>query len=99
MESLLFIATVGPTELGIILLIVLLLFGASKLPKLARSLGQAQREFRTGLNEDVKNSNATSRDNTKDTAGADTEKAHDSGADTEKSLSSSNEPTESDTAE
>ena len=34
----------GP-ELFIILLIVLLLFGGTKLPGLARSLGQAKREF------------------------------------------------------
>ena len=35
----------GPTELLIVLVIVLLLFGAAKLPKLARSMGEAQREF------------------------------------------------------
>lgn len=34
-----------------ILLIVLLLFGASRVPKLARSLGQAGKEFKTGLKE------------------------------------------------
>ena len=39
----------GPTELIIVLLIVLLLFGAAKLPKLARSMGEAQREFKEGL--------------------------------------------------
>ncbi len=38
----------GPWELLIILVIVLLLFGGAKLPKLARSLGEAQREFRKG---------------------------------------------------
>jgi sec-independent protein translocase protein TatA len=32
----------GPTELIIILLIVLLIFGGAKLPKLARSMGPAQ---------------------------------------------------------
>jgi sec-independent protein translocase protein TatA len=32
-------------ELLVVLLIVLVLFGGSKLPQLARSLGQAQREF------------------------------------------------------
>ena len=41
----------GPAELIIILLIVLLVFGGTKLPKLARSLGQAQKEFKTGLKE------------------------------------------------
>ena len=40
----------GP-ELLIVLAIVVLVFGASQLPKLARSLGQAQREFKNGLAE------------------------------------------------
>ena len=38
-------------ELLIILLVVLLLFGGSQLPKLARSLGQAQKEFKKGTND------------------------------------------------
>ncbi len=38
----------GPTELLIILAVVLLLFGARKVPDLARSLGQAQKEFKEG---------------------------------------------------
>jgi sec-independent protein translocase protein TatA len=41
----------GPTELLIILGIVLLLFGATRLPKLAKSLGQASNEFKKGLSE------------------------------------------------
>jgi len=40
----------GP-ELIIILIVILLLFGGAKLPKLARSLGQAQNEFKQGLKE------------------------------------------------
>jgi sec-independent protein translocase protein TatA len=40
----------GP-QLIIVLAIILLLFGGSKLPKLARSLGEAQKEFREGLKE------------------------------------------------
>lgn len=36
----------GPNELIIIGLIIVLLFGASKLPELARSLGRSQAEFR-----------------------------------------------------
>lgn len=39
----------GPTELLIVLLVVLVLFGGAKLPKLARSMGQAQNEFKRGL--------------------------------------------------
>ncbi len=41
----------GPTELIVILLIVLVLFGGAKLPKLARSLGQAQKEFKQGVHD------------------------------------------------
>ena len=41
----------GPTELIIILVIVLLLFGSTRLPKLARSLGEASKEFKKGLAE------------------------------------------------
>lgn len=41
----------GPMELLIVLAIVLLLFGSTKLPKLARSLGQASKEFKTGVKE------------------------------------------------
>jgi sec-independent protein translocase protein TatA len=40
----------GP-EWWIVLAVVVLVFGASQLPKLARSLGQAQREFKKGLSE------------------------------------------------
>ena len=46
----------GPTELIIILLIVLLIFGGAKLPKLARSMGQAQQEFKKGLSDGAKES-------------------------------------------
>lgn len=41
----------GAPEIIIILVIVLLLFGSTQLPKLARSLGQAQKEFKSGLKE------------------------------------------------
>lgn len=39
----------GTPELTIILVILLVLFGASKLPKLARSIGQAGRELKQGF--------------------------------------------------
>ena len=41
----------GPPELLIVAAILLLLFGGAKLPQLARSLGQAQREFKSGASE------------------------------------------------
>jgi len=40
----------GP-ELIIVAVIVLVLFGGSQLPKLAKNLGQAQKEFKKGLAE------------------------------------------------
>jgi sec-independent protein translocase protein TatA len=42
-------AGLGAPELIIILVIVVLLFGASRLPKLARSLGEASKEFKDGV--------------------------------------------------
>ena len=41
-------AGLGAPELIIILIVILVLFGGAKLPKLAKSLGEAQREFRKG---------------------------------------------------
>jgi len=51
MSTLLFIGGLGPLELGAIALIVILLFGASKLPELARSMGSATGEFKKGRQE------------------------------------------------
>jgi sec-independent protein translocase protein TatA len=48
----------GPTELIIILVIVLVLFGSTRLPKLARSMGQASKEFKKGVNEGDKDDEA-----------------------------------------
>lgn len=42
---------VGPQELIVILAIIMLLFGASKIPELARSLGKAKGEFKKGIDE------------------------------------------------
>jgi sec-independent protein translocase protein TatA len=39
----------GPWEILAVLLVLLLLFGSSKLPKLARGLGSSVTEFRKGL--------------------------------------------------
>jgi sec-independent protein translocase protein TatA len=41
----------GYQELLIILVIVLILFGANRLPDLARSLGSSVKEFKKGVNE------------------------------------------------
>lgn len=47
----LFIGGIGPTELFVVLLVVVLLFGANKLPALARSSGEAMGEFKRGHNQ------------------------------------------------
>ena len=41
----------GPMEFAIIFMIAVLLFGANKIPKLARSTGQAMGEFQRGRSE------------------------------------------------
>lgn len=49
----------GPTELLIILAIVLLIFGGSKLPKLARSLGEAKKEFESSATDSTDSASST----------------------------------------
>jgi TatA/E family protein of Tat protein translocase len=51
----------GPGEMMILFIIVLLIFGPSQLPKLARGLGNAMREFRKAQHEF---SNELNRDST-----------------------------------
>ena len=43
--------SLGTSELLIILVILLVVFGGSRLPKLARSLGQTRKEFKAGIDE------------------------------------------------
>ena len=43
---------IGAQELLIILFILVLLFGATKIPALARGLGKSVKEFKKGINED-----------------------------------------------
>ena len=44
---------VGATELIIVLAIILLFFGAKRIPELARSLGRGKHEFHKGASEDA----------------------------------------------
>ena len=50
-ETMLAIAGLGPTELVVIVLVIFLLFGATRLPQLAKALGQSKRAFKDGLDE------------------------------------------------
>jgi len=46
----------GPLEIGIVLLIVLVIFGPKRLPDLGRSLGGGMREFKDSVTGDNKKS-------------------------------------------
>jgi len=48
-----FIGSIGAAELGIILLIVLVIFGPGKLPALGESLGKAIKGFRKTQEEEI----------------------------------------------
>jgi len=50
----------GPGELAILVIVVLVLFGGSQIPKLAKNLGKAQNEFKKGLDQGQKESEADS---------------------------------------
>ena len=54
------IAAIGAPELLIALVLVLLLFGSTQLPKLARSLGQAKSELKKAAEEDAGEGNRPS---------------------------------------
>lgn len=47
------IGGLGPTELVIILVILLVLFGGSRLPSLAKGMGESIRSFKQGINDDT----------------------------------------------
>ncbi|HEY2973095.1 MAG TPA: twin-arginine translocase TatA/TatE family subunit [Pyrinomonadaceae bacterium] len=50
-ETMLAIGGLGTPELLVIALVIFLLFGATRLPQLAKSLGQSKRAFKEGLDE------------------------------------------------
>lgn len=43
---------IGPLELIIVLVIVMMIFGVGKLPQVGQTMGKAMREFRKSQNED-----------------------------------------------
>ncbi len=54
--------TLGAPEIMIIALVVLLLFGGSRLPKLMRGMGSGVHEFKKGLKEGEKQAEEEDRD-------------------------------------
>lgn len=56
----LILAGIGPTEIILVLVIVLLFFGGKKIPELMRGLGQGMKEFKdASKGEDKKNTTST----------------------------------------
>ena len=51
MNTYLFLGNLGVTEIIIIALIVLLLFGGKKIPELMKGLGKGVQSFKEGINE------------------------------------------------
>jgi sec-independent protein translocase protein TatA len=77
----------GGPELLIVLFVLVLLFGANKIPKLARSTGQAMGEFKRGreeIEEELKEGAEESSSETSTTETTETSTADTSTAETEK---------------
>jgi len=56
----------SPWELGIILVIVLIMFGGSRLPQLGRGLGQSLRDFKSALKGDEEEGSESLEEQTQD---------------------------------
>ncbi len=55
----------GVQELLVILLIIILIFGASKLPQLGKGLGEGIRNFKKGIRDDQNQDRDRDRDDTR----------------------------------
>ena len=53
MEALIILGMFGPTEIIIIVLIVVLLFGGRKIPELMRGIGQGMKEFKKATKDEA----------------------------------------------
>jgi sec-independent protein translocase protein TatA len=53
---------IGSTEIIIVAVVVLVLFGGTAIPRFARSLGKARREFKEGLREGERESDEEGKD-------------------------------------
>jgi sec-independent protein translocase protein TatA len=57
--------SIGPLELGIVLLIVLVVFGPKRLPGLGRQLGSGMREFKESITGKDRDDDEDARDETR----------------------------------
>ncbi|HUF11086.1 MAG TPA: twin-arginine translocase TatA/TatE family subunit [Rhodothermales bacterium] len=55
-------SSIGPMELLVIFLVILLLFGAKRIPEIARGLGKGIREFKSATKDIAEEINAAGRD-------------------------------------
>ena len=63
MISSIIIGMIGPWQIAIIVLVVVLLFGGKKIPELMKGFGKGIREFKDGINPEEKdNSNSESKE-------------------------------------
>ena len=67
----------GITEIAIIAGVIILLFGARKIPELMRGLGIGVKEFKSGLKDDATEGDETNDDKKKNEEGNDTPGASD----------------------
>jgi sec-independent protein translocase protein TatA len=51
MSNIVLLGSVGPTEIIVILLLILILFGSKRIPEIAQSLGKGIREFKKSMRE------------------------------------------------
>lgn len=68
MSIILFLGNIGATEIIIIALIILLLFGGRKIPEMMRGIGKGIRSFKEGMkdiNEEIKKDSDASADDKK----------------------------------
>ena len=57
MNNLLFLGNIGAGEIILIALVVILLFGAKKIPELMKGIGKGVRSFKEGINDIEKDIN------------------------------------------
>ncbi len=62
MNAVLFPLAIGPWQIALIVVIVLLLFGGKKIPELMRGLGSGIKEFKDASKEDKKEDDANTID-------------------------------------
>ena len=68
MNHLLLFGTIGATEVIILALIVLLLFGGKKIPELMRGIGKGAKSFKDGMKgieDDIKETNSEEKEEKK----------------------------------